>query len=160
MGQGDHAVVYLWTRKFIEQFRRQKCPMDLSVDEVGQPTSLFNCPINRPLNMFTTRIQIRYFHFMPWLSATSFCFYFISISSPTYLPKPLFLPSCSSNLNSLREITAGEMGTNKKNGKVRHWGEHSKGDHTVEIFLGEFRSLHLYAYKGLQLNLHSILFSY
>jgi len=50
--------------------------MDLSVDEVGQPTSLFNCPINRPLNVFTTKIQILYLHFMPCLSATSFCFYF------------------------------------------------------------------------------------
>ena len=85
---------------------------------------------------------------------------FISISSPTYFPTPLLCPSCSSNLTSLREITAGEMDASKKNAKVRHWGEHSKADCTVEIFLGEFRSLHLYAYKGLHLNLHSRHFSY
>ena len=84
---------------------------------------------------------------------------FISISSPTYLPTPLLFLSCSSSLNSLREITVWEMNTSKKNGKVRHWGEHSKADRTVENFLGEFRSLHLYAYEDLQLNLHSRLFS-
>lgn len=58
----------------------------------------------------------------------------ISISSPTYLPTPLLFPSCSSNLNTLREIIVQEMGTSKKNGKVRHWGQQSKADCTVELF--------------------------
>jgi hypothetical protein len=79
---------------------------------------------------------------------------FISISSPTYLPTPLLFPSCFSNLNSVREIVVGEIDTSKKNGKFRPWGAHSQADRIVEDFLGQIHSLHLYAYKSLQLNLH------
>jgi hypothetical protein len=42
-------------------------------------------------------------HYPPLSSASIF----IQISSPTYLPSPLFFPSCSSTLTSRREFIAG-----------------------------------------------------